>query len=186
MPRVTPEYNLAVINPSLAREWHPTKNGTLTPSEVTPGSGKKVWWLCERGHAWEARIFNRAAGYGCPHCFHEITRKKMIEASTEKRLAKLRQRGVSPHRDAMRKLGETKDGEILVAMSPELWNELSLRHGLSADLAQRLVTYRKTHSLSQPQMAEKIGIGKSRLQLIEYGSTAISFRTYQRIISVIS
>ena len=25
-------------------EWHPTKNGNLTPQQVAAGSDKKVWW----------------------------------------------------------------------------------------------------------------------------------------------
>jgi len=32
--------------PELAKEWHPTKNGELTPYDVSYGSGKKVWWKC--------------------------------------------------------------------------------------------------------------------------------------------
>jgi len=32
---------LQTTNPELAKEWHPTKNGKLTPSAVTAGSGKK-------------------------------------------------------------------------------------------------------------------------------------------------
>ena len=35
---------LATKNPALSREWHPTKNGDLTPLDVSPGSNKKVWW----------------------------------------------------------------------------------------------------------------------------------------------
>ena len=30
----------------LAKEWHPTKNGDLKPSNFTYGSDKKFWWLC--------------------------------------------------------------------------------------------------------------------------------------------
>ena len=30
--------------PHLVKEWHPTKNGDLTPKDVTYGSNKKVWW----------------------------------------------------------------------------------------------------------------------------------------------
>jgi len=60
--------NLAVKSPALAQEWHPTKNGALTPHELTPGSDKKVWWRCERGHEWEAAIGNRTRGTGCPYC----------------------------------------------------------------------------------------------------------------------
>ena len=60
--------DLATINPDLAKEWHPTKNGDLTPSDVTSSSGKKVWWKCSFGHEWEAQIYNRNAGRGCPEC----------------------------------------------------------------------------------------------------------------------
>lgn len=29
-------------NPDLAKEWHPTKNGNLTPCDVSASSGRKV------------------------------------------------------------------------------------------------------------------------------------------------
>lgn len=54
--------------PKIALQWHPTKNLPLTPEEITPGSGKKVWWLCPNGHEWKAQINNRAKGSGCPYC----------------------------------------------------------------------------------------------------------------------
>ena len=55
--------------PLVAAEWHPTKNGTLKPEDVTAGSGKKVWWLCSRcGNEWEATVYNRSRGNGCPYC----------------------------------------------------------------------------------------------------------------------
>ena len=37
--------------PELVKEWHPTKNGDLTPKDVTHGSSKKIWWLCSKGHS---------------------------------------------------------------------------------------------------------------------------------------
>lgn len=62
-------YNdLATLNYRLACEWHPTKNGNLSPSDVTCGSNKKVWWQCEKGHEWQAAVSSRSAGYGCPYC----------------------------------------------------------------------------------------------------------------------
>ena len=62
-------YNdLATVNPKLSSEWHPTKNGDLTPQHVTAGSRKKVWWLCTNGHEWHAQICSRKEGYGCPYC----------------------------------------------------------------------------------------------------------------------
>ena len=60
--------SLQVLNPELSKQWHPTKNGNLTPDDVTTGSNKKVWWQCEKGHEWEAAIKNRALGRGCPYC----------------------------------------------------------------------------------------------------------------------
>ena len=66
--RTTEKYNLSVTKPLLTKEWHPTKNGTLTPRDVTPMSNKKVWWLCKSGHQWEALIRNRSKGRGCPYC----------------------------------------------------------------------------------------------------------------------
>lgn len=62
-------YNdLATVNPVLAEEWHPTKNGTLTPESVVAGSDKSVWWRCKRGHEWKAVIKQRHRGDGCPYC----------------------------------------------------------------------------------------------------------------------
>ncbi len=70
--KVWPGYNdLLTRNPSLANEWHPSKNGILKPSDVTPASGKKVWWLCKKGHEWRALISNRAKDVGCPICDSE-------------------------------------------------------------------------------------------------------------------
>jgi len=40
------ETQLLVIKyPELAKEWHPTKNGDLKPTDVTKGYDKKAWWL---------------------------------------------------------------------------------------------------------------------------------------------
>lgn len=54
--------------PDLARQWHPTKNASLTADAVTPHSGQKVWWLCSHGHDWKAVINSRSRGMGCPYC----------------------------------------------------------------------------------------------------------------------
>src|SRR5579859_6826012 len=47
---------LATTHPQLAKEWHPNKNGELTPYNITYGSNKKVWWNCSvaQDHEWEA------------------------------------------------------------------------------------------------------------------------------------
>jgi hypothetical protein len=68
--RVTAESSLATKAPALAAQWHPTKNGLLTPWDVAHRSGKLVWWKCPAGpdHEWRATPSNRAASPGCPFC----------------------------------------------------------------------------------------------------------------------
>jgi hypothetical protein len=66
--RPSKEYNFKALHPSLALEWNKSKNGSLVPEEVTPGSGKKVWWQCSKRHEWIAAIYSRVAGNGCPYC----------------------------------------------------------------------------------------------------------------------
>ena len=59
--------DLATKFPEIAAEWHPTKNGDLTPDQILAGSGKKVWWLGKCGHEWDAVISHRTANKtGCP------------------------------------------------------------------------------------------------------------------------
>ena len=53
---------------TMAALWHPTKNGDLKPTDITPGSRKAVWWQCERGHAWRAPAYSIKAGTSCPYC----------------------------------------------------------------------------------------------------------------------
>ena len=60
--------NLLYCYPEIAKEWHPTKNGKLTPELIMPKYGKKVWWLCVNGHEWEAVITSRSNGNNCPFC----------------------------------------------------------------------------------------------------------------------
>lgn len=72
------ETDLATLNPTVAKQWHPTKNGNLTPQDVTKGSSKKVWWQCEKGHEWETPVHNRYKGNGCPYCSHRIKKNKHL------------------------------------------------------------------------------------------------------------
>ncbi len=59
-------------DPKVAAQWHPTKNGHLTPNDYPHGSEARAWWLCPKGpdHEWDAPIYSRtgAKGHGCPFC----------------------------------------------------------------------------------------------------------------------
>lgn len=62
------ENDLLTMAPLIARQWHPTKNGNLLPSQVMPASARKVWWRCERDHEWQAEVYSRTSGRECPVC----------------------------------------------------------------------------------------------------------------------
>lgn len=70
--RATLETSLAACFPDLAREWHPTKNGSVAPEQVKPRSNLRAWWQClkDPSHpAWQATVDNRTThGSGCPQC----------------------------------------------------------------------------------------------------------------------
>lgn len=74
--------SLAVRNPILAAEWHPTKNGQLTPQNVHAGAGKKVWWKCEKNHEWPATVNHRNHGKGCPYCSGRLVMEGETDLAT--------------------------------------------------------------------------------------------------------
>jgi hypothetical protein len=75
--------------PKLAREWHPSKNGEMTPRDVTAGSGRAVWWRCRQGHEWKTSVAHRTSnGSGCPACSGRVTTKARSLARTHPALAK--------------------------------------------------------------------------------------------------
>lgn len=56
--------------PDIAQEFHPKKNGKLLAKMVSAGSDKKIWWLCAKGHEWQAQVSSRTGKNksGCPIC----------------------------------------------------------------------------------------------------------------------
>jgi len=44
--KASKDYNLLDKFPDVAKQWHPTKNGSKKPEDYRPGSHIKVWWLC--------------------------------------------------------------------------------------------------------------------------------------------
>ena len=59
--KVSVTNSLATLYPEIASQWHPTLNGTLTPSKVLPTSSLSVWWKCDKGddHVWRRLIRHR-------------------------------------------------------------------------------------------------------------------------------
>lgn len=67
---ILPGFNdLATIRPDLASQWDYSMNGDITPQMVSYGAHRKFWWICEKGHQWEATLSSRSSGgHGCPYC----------------------------------------------------------------------------------------------------------------------
>ena len=73
MPRKpTKGKSFAEVNPELAKHWHPTKNGELTPYDFTYASHYNAWWKCDKGddHEWKKSI-KRVSRGGCAVCSHK-------------------------------------------------------------------------------------------------------------------
>lgn len=87
MAHPTPERLLSYKHPEIAKEWDYEKNGNLNPNEVTYGSGKKVWWLCDKNHSYAATVSNRSLGKGCPYCAGQKVSPEMSLAKTNEQLA---------------------------------------------------------------------------------------------------
>ena len=73
--------SLLELRPDLFREWHPTKNGSLSPRDARADSDTEVYWLCAQGHWWRARIRDRVNGLPCSYC-RELQEKGMIRMAS--------------------------------------------------------------------------------------------------------
>lgn len=62
------ETDLATTHPDIAAEWHPTKNGNVTPQQVSKGSVTMRWWQCPKGHEYRMKPNSRTTGRNCPLC----------------------------------------------------------------------------------------------------------------------
>lgn len=79
--------SLAALAPRIAKEWHPTKNGKLRPTDVTKGSSRRVWWRCaaRSDHVWSSIIQTRTGSLPgrCPFC---VGRRRLLRPGRRRRL----------------------------------------------------------------------------------------------------
>ncbi len=79
-----PGQSLTEKFPAVAAQWHPTKNEDLTPGRISGGTNKKVWWVCEKTHEWQARVKDRTSGgTGCPACSGRTTLPRVNDLATK-------------------------------------------------------------------------------------------------------
>ncbi|PFE01233.1 hypothetical protein CN288_17140 [Bacillus sp. AFS023182] len=69
------QQSIALLNPEIAKEWHPTKNKEIyritTPEETSARCNERIWWLCgECGNEYKAMVKARHIGEArCPNCY---------------------------------------------------------------------------------------------------------------------
>lgn len=87
--RVSEANSLAVLQPELAAQWHPTRNGSLSPADVTTGTARKVWWLCpaQPDHEWLQRVEYRVRAPACPACSGKLVVRSTSLAATHPEVA---------------------------------------------------------------------------------------------------
>lgn len=122
------ETDLATTHPQLLTQW--SAGNTLSPTEVTAGSHRRVLWVCGKGHEWEARVVTVAVdGSGCPYC----AGKRAIPGETD--LATLRP-------DMMAQWDVEKNAgldprELLPSSHEKVWWKCDLGHSWRAMIFAR-------------------------------------------------
>jgi hypothetical protein len=127
---------LLTVCPDLAVEWHPRKNGRLTPKAVTTGSSKRVWWKCPLGpdHEWEITINKRARlGRGCPFCAGRLVSVTNSLASIFPEVAA----SWHPSRN-----GAIRPEDVLCGSKDSYWWLCARRHSWRAPVRERTVKTR--------------------------------------------
>ena len=128
-------YNdLLTVAPNIAREWNYEKNGDLSPEDVIAKTDRTVWWRCDKGHEWQARISNRMNGNNCPYCAN----KKVLYGYNDLRSWCI-------HNDKLYLLDEfdtAKNGfdmsEISPGSSKKIWWKCSNDHSYCTSLSHRI------------------------------------------------
>ena len=122
--------DLATTNPKLAAEWHPTNNHDILPNQISPNSGKKVWWLGKCGHSWLTTVASRNKGkHQCPYCafqlvltgFNDLKTKSPILAAEFHKL----------------KNGNQKPETIIYGSSQKVWWECEKGHEWQTSVSAR-------------------------------------------------
>jgi len=132
MKKTEPKVKLATKNLKLANEWNYDRNGSLTPNDVTIGSNKKVWWKCHKGHEWQASVYTRNKGIGCPYCSNKKACKDNCLATTHPEIAK------QWHKT---KNGKLTPNDVLAGSAKKIWWQCEKKHNYIATLLARKQGY---------------------------------------------
>ena len=69
--------SFAQAQPHLLTEWNYIKN-SINPNEISEKSKIKVSFKCSKGHEWISTPKRRSRGDGCPECYRELDKSKLV------------------------------------------------------------------------------------------------------------
>jgi len=89
---------------------------------------------------------------------------------------------------AMRKVGSTASGDILVEMTPSEWERLAQYQEIPENVGEVLRKYRKGQGLSQKALAAHLGVHRNWISRIEngHGRNTELVEKYRRIMAIIN
>lgn len=151
---ITGTNDLETKNPDVAKEWHPTLNGDLKPSQVVSGSSKKVWWKCSKEHEWQTTVNNRTKenGSNCPYCSNKqaLERYNDLETSSP---------DISKEWDTT-KNGDLKPSQVTSCSNKKVWWKCSSNHEWQTTVNNRTSSNSTNcpfcHKLKHLSIAQKI------------------------------
>ena len=107
----------------MLKDWDYYKND-IQPSDLSSGSGKKVWWICHQcGFSWYASPSTRKKS-GCPECG-----KKLIGQKISKRIAQYSKDGIYIKEYASIKEAEEETGIFKSNISRACYGKLKSAGG---------------------------------------------------------
>jgi len=120
--RASDNHNLSNI-PQLCDEW--SGKNKISPYNVSPNSGKKFWWKCNKGHEWKASVNDRRRGNGCPYCSNKKVCKDNYLATTHPELCKeWDDKNITPH-------------DVTFGSSKKVWWKCKNGHRWKAPICKR-------------------------------------------------
>jgi uncharacterized protein YbaR (Trm112 family) len=120
---------LSVERPELIDEWDFEKNIGIFPDEFSAGSERKVWWKCESGHSWQAKIYSRTEGRGCPVCARNRVKPGVNDLAT-------RAPELASEWD-YEKNGALTPGNVISGSNTKYWWRCKLGHRWQASVNKR-------------------------------------------------
>ena len=155
--------DFASANPELLEEWDYKRNINIDPNKVAAGTTRKVWWKCSIcENEWQASIYGRSKGYGCPICSAKIGAKK---AKKTRLISKGSLFDTNP--ELIQEWNYEKNGEIdprgvMAGSQAKVWWKCSKGHEWQAVIYSR--TGKNKHGC--PICNHKLGGEKSRRKVI--------------------